>query len=630
MKQRSAAERSWVAHIGLLALVMLAFAPLVLPSWTVEAPALLGAGAGPADGRGSRPRGVDCRSASSAEPRSDALQPQAAAAASASISPIAAATALYAVPAAILLFITLLALAPADRAARPRRRAGRRPLAERARPRAAAHGLQARHRAAHQRRARLADQLGPDAPGHPAQQPRGRSGRRSRGDHRPRARPRRAASTGSSCCSPASPPPCSGSTRWSGCSPAKRTSCARKRPTTRCSPPTSPTPIMPSCWSASPATNAPACCSARMASRRRRARWPAASPACSTARSVRGPAARSFAAGVFVGAVAIAAPLAALTLTPKGTAANAKLAAASKPSASEPGSAYYPGDCRPDRPAEHHQPGRRDFGPKRRCRDQLPSAIGAQSPATSKPISPSGASVRSVNGVIVARSSERRHRHRLPARRERPPQDRLRRTERRHRDHLRRRRTRTSLASTDKQNAEKRDRDSDRDESGRRYARSISPRCARRRRGFAMPTPTTCRNEGRRRHAGICPRPGVRRLFSNLDAGDLTEARAVGVTGAYIREMRGAGFNSSDLDDYVEMRAVGVTAGYANKFKKAGYRAPTAEQLVRAKAHDIDLDELRADRRRLRTAADAECATASQRQRRTGRLTNRLTEYRLN
>src|SRR5205085_2975177 len=38
-------------------------------------------------------------------------------------------------------------------------------------------------------------------------------------------------------------------------------------------------------------------------------------------RSVRGPVARSFAVGVFVGAVAVAAPLAALTLTPKGTAA---------------------------------------------------------------------------------------------------------------------------------------------------------------------------------------------------------------------------------------------------------------------------------------------------------------------
>ena len=42
MKRRSAAERSSIAHIGLLALVLLAVAPLVLPSWNVEAPALAG------------------------------------------------------------------------------------------------------------------------------------------------------------------------------------------------------------------------------------------------------------------------------------------------------------------------------------------------------------------------------------------------------------------------------------------------------------------------------------------------------------------------------------------------------------------------------------------------------------
>ena len=42
MKHRSAAERSWVAHIGLLALVVMAFAPLALPKLTLEVPALLG------------------------------------------------------------------------------------------------------------------------------------------------------------------------------------------------------------------------------------------------------------------------------------------------------------------------------------------------------------------------------------------------------------------------------------------------------------------------------------------------------------------------------------------------------------------------------------------------------------
>ncbi|MFL6746073.1 MAG: hypothetical protein ACJ8EO_08640, partial [Sphingomicrobium sp.] len=48
MRRRSAAERSWVAHVGLLALMIMAFAPLVLPSWNVEAPAMLGQADAPA------------------------------------------------------------------------------------------------------------------------------------------------------------------------------------------------------------------------------------------------------------------------------------------------------------------------------------------------------------------------------------------------------------------------------------------------------------------------------------------------------------------------------------------------------------------------------------------------------
>src|SRR4051812_10686072 len=99
MKTRSAAERSWVAHIGLLALVIMAFAPLVMPSWTIEAPALLG-------------RTVDAAPivqpaaavpvASSSAPMVPAGQGLVSKAASArpSLTPIAAATAIYALPAA--------------------------------------------------------------------------------------------------------------------------------------------------------------------------------------------------------------------------------------------------------------------------------------------------------------------------------------------------------------------------------------------------------------------------------------------------------------------------------------------------------------------------------------------------
>jgi bla regulator protein BlaR1 len=104
MKLRSAAERSWVAHIGLLGLIIMAFAPLVLPSWSVAAPAMFGTT------HDAVPATVQ-----QVSPVIAATFPKvttvAATAPPASISASAAVTAAYAVPAAILLFITFLALA---------------------------------------------------------------------------------------------------------------------------------------------------------------------------------------------------------------------------------------------------------------------------------------------------------------------------------------------------------------------------------------------------------------------------------------------------------------------------------------------------------------------------------------
>jgi len=109
IKGRSAAERSWLAHIGLLALVIMALAPLVLPSWNVETPALFG----------SAPA-AEAPAASAPAPTTAAAQPIAPVAqeivarvkpANAALSPLALTMALYAVPAAILLLITFLALA---------------------------------------------------------------------------------------------------------------------------------------------------------------------------------------------------------------------------------------------------------------------------------------------------------------------------------------------------------------------------------------------------------------------------------------------------------------------------------------------------------------------------------------
>jgi beta-lactamase regulating signal transducer with metallopeptidase domain len=110
-KSRSASERSWIAHIGLLALVVLAFAPLVLPSWTVEAPALLGHVSEPAPATAGAPVASTAPLAApvAVTPASQPLPTMAVP--KVQLNPIAVAMAAYAVPAAILLFITLLALA---------------------------------------------------------------------------------------------------------------------------------------------------------------------------------------------------------------------------------------------------------------------------------------------------------------------------------------------------------------------------------------------------------------------------------------------------------------------------------------------------------------------------------------
>jgi bla regulator protein blaR1 len=111
MKRRSAAERSWVAHIGLLALVIVAFAPLVMPRWNIAAPALLGkaspaqsslAAAAPAPAANP----IAAHSVATVMPAARSSR-----AAPPKITAAAAASAIYAVPAALLLLITLLALA---------------------------------------------------------------------------------------------------------------------------------------------------------------------------------------------------------------------------------------------------------------------------------------------------------------------------------------------------------------------------------------------------------------------------------------------------------------------------------------------------------------------------------------
>ena len=184
-RRRSAADRSWIAHLGLFALVALPLATLALPPLSIELPAALQPEPAPAplparDPRRARrsPPRHRCAGAGRARPgiRLDAP---------CLCGPGHRAAARHADR-----------LAAPVRAARPRPGTGRPGVAQRARPRPAPHGVQERHRLADQFGAQLADQLGPDAPGHPAQRRSARRVGRGRGDHCPRTRARRTARLG--------------------------------------------------------------------------------------------------------------------------------------------------------------------------------------------------------------------------------------------------------------------------------------------------------------------------------------------------------------------------------------------------------------------------------------------------
>lgn len=587
MKRRSAAERSWVAHIGLLALVIMAFAPLVLPSWNVEAPALMGeAPALQATAVTPAPQlNADYDKAlksvvpTLAQPQSAAATPTTA------IGAVAAATAIYAVPAAILLFITLVALgrlialrARADvlvdghwlsALARAQKRMGfkhgtalltsnelaspiswglMRPvilLNERAVEAAGEAEAIIAHELAHVARldwiklllARVATALFWFNP---------LVWMLAREAHQLREE------AADDAVLAADIPDTDYAELLVG---VARHECPG---------------LLLGAHGVAPSRSSLARRVARVLD----------------GRSVRGPVARSFAAGVFVGAVAIAAPLAALTLTPKGTAENAKLAAANKTSASEPGSAYYPEDSVPADLPSIISSG---------VAASVQGAVAAINPGTIGPnaadfeaLSPSGASVRSVNGVVVSRAPNGATVTVYPA------------------DKNGRRKV-VSVAPNGASMTTYVDEDDDIPGADNKHkaksaletaiemkAVGVTPQYISAMRA-AAPRLRNVDNEEliEMRAVGVTPEY-VRDLasagFNNLDSSDLTEARAVGVTGAFIREMRGAGFNSSDLDDYVEMRAVGVSATYANKFKKLGFHTP--KQLVRAKEHEINLDDL--------------------------------------
>ena len=566
MKHRSAAERSWIAHIGLLALVLLACAPLVLPSWQIEAPAIFGqapeaqssvqtATINPADFE----KADKAIAPAKVEPVTTATTADSS---GTSIGTVAAATAIYAVPAAILLFITFLALARlvALRAraevlvdghwlsalARAQRRMGfkhgtalltsnelaspiswglMRPvilLSNRAVEASGEAEAIIAHELAHVARmdwvklllARVATALFWFNPF---------VWMLAREAHQLREE------TADDAVLAADIPDTDYAELLVG---VARHECPG---------------LLLGAHGVAPSRSSLARRVARVLD----------------GASVRGPVAGSFAAGVFVGAIAIAAPLAALTLTPKGSAAKEKAASATKLTASEPGSAYYPGNSVPsDLPSIISQ------GVATSVHGAVAAVTGSEDYALS---SPSGATVTSSAGVMVARAPsgatvtvyppDAHGRRKVVARAPNGATTVTYADEgedipgavsapfHKHDDAIQNAIAMKAVGVTPEYVSAMRAsahelRDADADDLVGMKAVGVTP-------GYVHELSAA----------------GIR----DFDAGDIAGARAVGVDGAYIREMRAAGFGDADLSDLTGARAVGVTGAYVRQMRLAGY-----------------------------------------------------------
>ena len=308
-------------------------------------------------------------------------------------------------------------------------------------------------------------------------------------------------------------------------------------------------------------------------------------------KSVRGPVARSFALGVFVGAVLIAAPLAALTLTPAGAKQGQRLSGSTASRGIDTSRPYYAGS---DAPAD--LPHLIANG----VSTSVASAVAAVVPQAANPaaadfeaISPSGASVRQSNGLMVARSPSGATVTIYPA------------------DSSGRRRVlarspsgATAVSYVDADDVDDvagidfrrpRNRTSPIEQAIQMKALGVDPGYVNAMRSASA----SLRNADLDQIVGmkaVGVSPGyVRELASvglaNLDADELTQARAVGVDGAFVRSMASVGIRG-DLDEYIQLQALGVTPEYANQFRTSGGQPLTGRQLLKLKARGITIQRI--------------------------------------
>ena len=314
--------------------------------------------------------------------------------------------------------------------------------------------------------------------------------------------------------------------------------------------------------------------------------------------SPRGPVARSFAAGVFVGALAIGAPLAAITFTPDRSAQDKLLDEAPKVQlASKDGVSFAPVGG----PAN----GLISGVVSNAISSAVSSAIGVawndemrrdleKDLASNEDFevrSPSGATVLRRNGITVSRApsgatvtiypADSRGRQKIVTRAPNGA-------------------TTTTYADEDEVAAQiygphkhKAKADSAIERAIEAKALGLPPEYAASIRS-AGPW-LNLDNDDLVEFKALGVTPGYIRdlasTFGRIDADSITEAAALRLDSGYARRMAAAGYRGS-FDDYVEMKALGVTPEYAQSFERRGIKVKSIDKLVELKANRMDPNDL--------------------------------------
>ena len=77
-----------------------------------------------------------------------------------------------------------------------------------------------------------------------------------------------------------------------------------------------------------------------------------------------------------------------------------------------------------------------------------------------------------------------------------------------------------------------------------------------------------------------------------LNAEEIISARALGINGAYVRGMASAGYSNLSLDDLSELRAMGITPSDVARYRRANRGLPSVDALIEAKASGLTPEDI--------------------------------------